>query len=354
MNNPFEIFGGLDVRTEELQEKSVLDAVLDLEGKIIDQYKDGKIFTPNKDHGKIYEILYDSIKESLKEIGLTEKTISQYINARENRTDDYEAVIRGMYSAAILEISCTENPDEEIIIDGCGKIFNYLFYYVKHASNISIQNFKGNHILGHAGNFGGNIKRVSLKNIEGDYTLGTLAENGNAEYLILNQIRGDNTLWYAGSRKGDVKHLVIENITGYNTLCNAAIESGTLKHVYLRKVKGNNTLQVAGCNNGNIEYLNLHTIEGDGTLRDAGNFSGSMKKIILNDVLGYDTLRDIGISNGTVENIFREHEVNEHQKSILSQIQTIVETMHTLSSEEQTKAHDQIARLQIEIFAGEK
>jgi len=55
-----------------------------------------------------------------------------------------------------------------------------------------------------------------------------------------------------------------------------------------------------------------------------------------------------------VANILREYQLTEKQKNILLQIETIAKTIHTLSFEQQEKAHDEIAELKEEIFLEKK
>ena len=102
-----------------------------------------------------------------------------------------------------------------------------------------------------------------------------------------------------------------------------------------------------------VKNLTLTNIKGDETLYNAGSQKGSAQNITLSRIEGKETLKYSGSDKGIAKQILQEKELTEKQKNLLSRIETIVETIHTLSFEQQRVAHDEIARLQIEIFAGE-
>ncbi len=278
----FDDFGDVKVREETIPEKSYLEKVLEVEKEILEIYKeDGRFEDFSDHHFEAYQLLHKKTQEKLANIKITQKILQEYIDARENSEENTQALIRGMYSAALLEIISTKTPETHTFIDGKGKTFNYLFYHIHNVKNLTLTNIKGNNIL------------------EG-----------------------------AGGNGGSATHIILHHITGNDLLYNASI-------------------------NGSATHITLHNITGDNILSDVGSWNGSAKYITLTNIKGYNTLPNPGW-NGSAEHILEEHQLNEKQKSILSQIQTIVETIHTLSLEEQTKVHKQIARLQEEIFEEEK
>ena len=325
----FEEFGEVKVREEIPVPKSDLEKVLDIEEEIIREYERDERFEQHSKEEHIgWQLICTTLQEKLADIKINPELLQGYINARENSEENTQARIRGMYSAALLEIIATKIPETHTLIDGKGKTFNYLFYHIHNIKNLAIRNIKGNHILGMAGAFNGSVKILTLQNITGNNTLAYAGWNGNVTHITLQNIRGDNTLYCAGNYHGSATHITLTNITGDCTLYYAGSYRGSAKNIILQHITGNHTLQLASSN-------------------------GSAINITLHNIKGHNTLNHAGENHGSVTNILQENELTKKQKSILSQIETMVENMHTLSSEEQKAAYDKIAQLQEEIFAGE-
>ncbi len=280
----FEELAKIETRKEMKVLKSDLEKVLNIEEKIIKKYENDERFKLySGKHFEAYQSLYTTVQEKFSNREITPSLLQGYIDARDNTEKDTRAIIRGMYSAALLEIISTKKPETHTFIDGKGKTFNYLFYHIHNVKNLTLINIIGHNTLANAGLNGGNVENITL-----------------------HKITGDCTLSFAGRGKGSAKHITLQDI------------------------KGNNTLSYAGWN------------------------GGSAQNITLRDITGHDTLHSADWNNGNLKNILQENQLTEKQKQILSQIELIAQTMYLLSFEEQTRAHDKIARLQKEIFAGEK
>ncbi len=304
----FSYLKDVNARHEKPQEKTALDAVLDLEAKVIAQYKmRDQTRTDSSEQNDAYCKLLRYTQEKIMSIKITQEVLQKYINVRDNSEEDSEAIIRGMYSAALLEIICTTQPEKAILIDGKGKTFNYLFYHVKNASNVLVQNFKGNEILFSAGSYNGRIQNMICNNIMGNYLLQNI-----------------------GRSKGRVKHITAIHIFGNEMLADIASVNGTAKYITAISVKGDTALAYLAGLNGEVEYVAAMNVEGKGIFESPG------------------------LNCGGVKHLIRGNDLDLQQKQILSRIEKIVESMSGLSSEEQKKAHDEIARLQTEIFAGEE
>ena len=326
----FDELAKIEVREERETPKSDLDKILDAEGEIIKQYEKDERFEMNSGkHSEGYQSLYKKTQEKLANIHVTPEILQLYIDARENTEDSPKTVIRGMYSAALLEIICTTQPDTHTFIDGRGKTFDFLFFEIHNIKNLTLINISGNFILYNAG-----------------------SQKGSAEYITLHNITGDWTLGNAGSQKGSAQNITLQKIEGDHTFFEAARNSGNLEHITLTEITGNSTLYNAGYE-GSIANITLSKIKGDETLYNAGSQKGSAQNITLSRIEGKETLKYSGSDKGIAKQILQEKELTEKQKNLLSRIETIVETIHTLSFEQQRVAHDEIARLQIEIFAGE-
>ncbi len=326
----FEDFSKLEVRTETIPEKSDLEKVLDVEKEIIKQYENDKRFEPYKGkHFEAYESLCQSTQEKLTDVTLIPEILQSYIDARDNTEENIQTIIRGMYSSAVLEIILARQPDSYTFIDGREKTFNHLFYCIHHVKNLTLQNIAGNNILYNAGRNNRNIKNIILQNIT-----------------------GNNILYNAGSDKGSVANIILDNVVGYNTLRNAGNWHGIVSNITLNNVKGDNILYQVSWK-GNAKNITLNNVKGHNILYDAGR-NGSVANITLKQTTGNNILWNAGSDKGSVANILREYQLTEKQKNILLQIETIAKTIHTLSFEQQEKAHDEIAELKEEIFLEKK
>ncbi len=322
----FYDFKDVEVRTEIVIEQSEIEKILDIEVEIIKQCKRDRRFNEQSEkHSEAYESLYSLTVRKTKEIDFSSELLQEYLKMRDNEKEDSEAIIRGMYSAALLEIICKANSGKSIFIDGKDKKFNYLFYRAKNASNLTIKNFKGNAIFASVGG-NGQIECITLHNINGNYTFLDSGRNGKMKHIVLSNITGDYTFAYAGGDKGVIEHTILIDITGERTFTNAATR-GTLKHLTLTNIKGDNTFA-------------------------EGNLDGRAEYITLTDITGRHILGPVGL-HGSVEHLLREEDITTKQKEIVKKINELAKSMHSLSFEEQKFEYNEIARLQKEIFAGE-
>ena len=350
----FKGFSDVTVRDELKTEKSDLEKVIDVEEEIIKQYKNDERFELySRGHFEAYRSLYQTTQEKLTDIKITQEILQGYIDAGDNTEENTQARIRGMYSASLLEIISTKTPETTTVIDGRGKTFNYLFYHIHNVKNLTLTNITGGYILKNAGSNHGRATNITLSNIKGNSSLQNAGiHGGSATNITLTNITGNNTLIDAGSHNGSATNITLNDITGDCTLYYAGL-NGSVTNITLTNITGNNTLYDAGSHNGSAINITLTNIQGYYTLFRAGENNGSAKNIILTNIKGAYLLFEAGAYNGSVANILQENQLNKKQKSILSQIETITETMHVLSLEEQSKAHDEIASLQKELFAGE-
>ena len=327
----FDEFGDMKVREIKFVEDSTLEKILKIEEEIIKEYEQDERFKKYRgEHKKAYPSLCQLTHKKIEDIPINNLLLQEYIDARDNSKKNTQALIRGMYSAALLELSCIQNKNEQIMIDGHGKTFNYLFHHVKNASNVLVQNFKGDGILQKAGINEGKIENITCINITGNDLLFHAGKNkGNAKSIICSDITGNDSLLGIGSNDGNTKHIIVKNVKGERTLYDMGIESGSAEYITCIEIIGAKTLSYAGNWGGKIEYLTFQ--KGEGNLNfSQSKLRGNSEKCILNEK--FLTIK---------------------QKSILYRIEKIVDTMHTLPYSEQKNVHDEIAQLQKEIFAGE-
>ncbi len=347
----FNRFGDVTVRNEVRQEKSDLEKVIDIEEEIIKKYERNERFKPYQPrHDKSYQILRVATQEKIKDITITPKILQEYIDARENKEDDPIAVIRGMYSSALLELICIKNQNTNTIIDGKNKTFNYLFYHIHNVKNLTLQNIQGNCILADAGCNKGTIAYLTLSNIKGNGLLSYLANHdGNAKNIILTNIIGDHTLFFAGANYGKITYLTLSNIIGTATLSCAGNRRGIIKNITLQDITGDNTLQNAVRFEGNAKNIILSNVKGERILDGAAYYNGNIKQVAFNYIIN-ETSAISPHLGGTMKSIFKENKIKTWQKEKISEINTIASLIHTLPLSEQKAAHERIAQLQKEIF----
>ncbi len=347
----FREFSDVESREEIPQIVSDLEKVLDIETEMIKQYKNSNIFELyHSENPQAYKLIHSETEERLRDINLDSNLLQQYIDARENKEMDIVAIIRGMYSAALLEIITTKKPHTQTIIDGNNRnrTWNFLFSHVKHAKNVAVKNIKGNYILSFAGSYGGNVEGISCENIRGSYTLSHAgSDSGKIEYLLLSNIKGHKTLEGASMHKGNLQKTVLHNIKGDFTFSGSRMLSGNIQDITLHDIEGDYTLTAMG-DEYKIKNVVLTKIKGDDTFSSI-DCACKVNCTAFNHIIGEGTLKDTGFSFN--RSILLEHQLNEPQKKIILEIEKIAESMHTLSLAEQKIAHDEIAELQTEIFS---
>ncbi len=331
MGGMFDEFKGL-VSREEKQQKTALDFVLDGEAKVIEKYVDAKPPLFDYEQYELYELILEETREKLQGTVPSPELIQTYVSSRENQNEDREAIIRGMYSASLLEIMCTTESDAYISIDGKGKVWNYLFLHVKHAKNITVKNIKGDFILACAGSRNGNVAYVLLDTIEGEETLSNAGDKGRIEHVLLNNVKGNKTLSWAGTQ-GYVQYLIMNNVAGKDILRYVGERGGMVKDVTIK--------------NSSESYYVFKELFSDGSV-DYFIFSNSKTEFSFCKSKKKSKLNVSPFQDGP------KAPIKESQKETLAKIVWLTESMSALSFEEQKKMHDEIARLQIKLFEEER
>ncbi len=346
----FDDLKNVTAREETPTPKSDVEKVLDIETKIIEEYQTDIRVSEQSEHYELYRTIYLSAQEKIKNITLTLEILQNYIFSRENTEETKETLLRGMYSAFLLETICRNQPELEIIIDGRNKRFNYLFYNAHYVKKLKLNNIKGDKILAASGANGGEIEQITLTNIVGDWILHEAgSRKGSAKYITCSKIEGNHTLSRAGNSNGTAENIICTNIFGNGTFGNAADE-GKLEHVTCVRLSAYYNFGSAGNNQGRLRYI-ICSNSGN-TFDNAGENSDEIEHILLNKEKRNERLtkvKESDISEYRLEKI----ELSTNQTHILTRILILAGKAHTLSFEEQKKAHDEIAQLQEEIFAGE-
>ncbi len=330
----FEELQDVDVRDEVQQEKSDLEKVLEIEDKIMKQYKTDERAKDIENHDGLYDSLYADVQEKIKEISFSPKILQNYIDVRNNTTEYSEAHILGMYSAALLEHLCTTQPNTQIVIDGKDKTFNYLFYHVKNVKYLTLKNMKGRGILQNAGRNHGKIESIMLNNIIGDFTLYNAGSNhGIITYVTAENIKGDFTLAFIGSEKGNAKCILLNDSIGNEAFHSAGVINGNATHITVNNVVDRIFLST---------YWSLIDI----SYLTVTNETKKGKQILI-----IDAFQEFRSSE---QLLIEKKRITKQQQEISTKISIIGKSMSELSFEEQKNAHDKIAELQKEPFTEEK
>ncbi len=284
----FTEFEDVQVREETILLKSPLEQVLEGEDYILKTYNSMKVM--QDDDSKVHEIyvsILSYVKEKIKEDSITPKVIEEYLSARENNKKDNEAILRGMYSSVLLEIACAQT-EKNIFFRGNGKTWNFLFYHIHHARNITIADFIGESIFEWGGSFGGSIENSTAKNIFGERLYKNVGSwSGSAKHILAEHIKGGGIFVYAGEEKGTAEDIQVIDAEGTSILAYAG-RAGNLKNVVAKKIKGDFALSRIGSERGNAEYIVASDLEGNSILASSGSNKGSIKKAVIKNLKGSD------------------------------------------------------------------
>ncbi len=259
----FKELADTSVREEKSGEKSALEHILDCEKNIIDTFLKDEVFEGGYiTNGLLYEELIIKTQNILQQDFISESMIQAYIHSRENTAKDTEAHLRGMYSSALLQLLCMKNSNQ-VTIDGRGKEFNFLFFMLKYAGNVTVKNFRGKNILAGAGSFGGSIKNIDVSNIIGDGVLRYCAiVKGKAENIVATRLKGAYLISSVGADNGSAKNVTITNCVGDNILSWLGCQEGSAENIVATYLIGDNALAMTSANKGYAKNVASSWIKG--------------------------------------------------------------------------------------------
>ena len=378
--NLFDEYSDMSVRQENERETSSLDRILEIEKKMIERYKNNYSFRRHSgEHILAYTDIKKTVLTEIKDILITPELLQEYIVARENVPQTKEEIIRGMYSAVLLEKICQKNK-KEITLDAHNKTWNFLFYYAHKVKNISLKNCVGDWILGYAGSQKGSIENIFLEHIIGNTTMKRIGSyGGKADNITLCSSKGEYNLSFAGSTLGSAKNITVYDVQGNCLLLESGTEFGSIQNVVCSNIVGDAILVGAGFQSGHAKHITLLGNKGNRLLADGGSYSGELEYIIASDSFGEEILSCIGDKLGrashivtqniekdldfqksqnekseTLSSILCEKDLTQKQKDILQKIKKISELLHTKSFTQRKRDHTKIAMLQEKMFEEEK
>ncbi len=342
----FHDFGNVDVRNERITQQSDLEKLLKIEDEILALHPSSTKRYSAFQCNILYTTILKKTEELLQGINLTNNLLQEYISNRENHGENDDAVVRGMYSGALLQI-LSKNKEEVIQIIGSEKKFDYLFYYVKETKNVIVKNVIGNNLFCHAGSYGGKISHIYVTNIKGINTLGFIGnEKGRAEHIVAVDITGSFSFCELGSL-GYAKNITAINCRGDFSFFRAG-RIGEIHNLTISNAKGNNILSTMADTQGKCSGLIASQIEGNDTLEMAGTQKGTIENVTLAEIEGKDLLVAANIKG------YRMHKrLPSRKQDILDEIERSVKEMFDKNAQYQMSESLKIAQLQEELFVEE-
>ena len=332
----FDDLKNVTAREETPTPKSDLERVLDVEKIILEKYKNiqriFKTYVEDKTVLRLYQRIYNRIEQELSNGVINEKILQEYIDARENSRTLENPIIRGYFSAVLLEIANQTSP--YITIDGRNRRWDYLFSPVRNVKNLYIKNVVGEFILYRAGSQG-NIENVFAKNIQGNHSLSSIGKCGQAKNIIVTQAGyGERVLFQAG-RGGDIQNLILTD-SKIDESCGVLCGYGGIgSNVLLHNVSGEGTLGFAG-KEGKIKNICLSTTADSKLFLQ--NF-GELDNLISDRTIPYFQGRN---------KPFRLFSV--HTKETVEKILERIKQLPELMGEKRAEMHREIAELQKELY----
>ncbi len=299
----FDQFKDIEARDEIPIVESTIEKLLALETKVINAHLENRwVDDQTRELERIYTKIITQVREELP-LQLTEEILQEYIDCRENRETDRAAKIRGMYSAALVDMFQEQNPDTPLTIDGNGRRWNYLFYHVKKVKYLNLTNVRGEYILAFAG-----------------------TERGSIEDVIVQNIEGDNLFTNAATFYGKMKKVTFQNCSGEELFFNMGAHDGTVNTIFLDNIKGRIALGITFDEKEDTEKLYLKNPDKSPLAFTTNNNLTKRKKILLH------------------ENCAQE------KSSIVQEIETLTGEMISKTKEEPKKGYEVLSKLYERLF----
>ncbi len=231
--------------------------------------------------------------------------------------------------------------------------------------NVTVLNNKGYLLLSRLGE-SGSAKNIRVINSEGNFLLSQECQddtNGILENVFIADSISDFLLQKVGCKKNIARNIVLSNVKGARILSNSA-NKGTLENVVVTDSNSSKMLAESSTSihsvampreesilqkiiiaNGETELLLKNS--GTKTIPDC-TIGKAVTDVITYNVTGFGIFDSATIENHTPAETF-----SEQKKEIFDAILLLVKEMKNMPVTKQEKAHEQIARLQKEIFSEE-
>ncbi len=244
------------------REESVLEKLLKIEERVVQEYV-GKVAVLYKEnHDNIYLPLYTSLSSALP--SYTEQDLQALIRAKANNGyNDKEAQVLGIYTGVLLHV-LTERCEQEkkptvFTFDLNENEFHYLFYFAKRAGEVTVRRVKGNRTCSLMGSYGGQVEKLVIEQNKGDGAAWSAGnEGGKIGTLLINQNKGNCAAWRAGSDGGKIGTLLINENTGSHAAQWAGSDRGKIGTLLIIQNTGDYVAWSAGRFGGKIDTLALY------------------------------------------------------------------------------------------------
>ncbi len=236
---------------------------------------------------------------------------------------------------------------------------NYLFQNAANekglAENISLTNISGNYLFSKAGRNKGILRNISLSNCKGDQIFAESGKNGFIENINLTNCSGFGIFNHAGTDEGTLQNIVLQDISSDMLFSWAGSESGVIKNIVAIHTQGQNAFEYVG----NVlpfknkkEPQSKNIIIGNHQGICLLDHAGERETPLLNVLTEGELLREAFRGSHT-ENVLAAETISDKQKNMLEEIKKLARGIAEKSISEQEQMHNEIARLQKEIFKEE-
>ena len=254
-----DLIGIQGARDIKEREESVLERLLKIEERVVQEYVGKVTDSLEKNHEQIYLPLYTSLSSALS--SYTEQDLQDLLRAKANNGyNDKEAQVLSIYTGVLLHVVTERCEQEEksttFTFDLNENEFHYLFYFAKRAGEVTIRKVKGKKTCSFMGSYGGQVKKLVIEQNTGNYAAGWAGSfRGTIGTLLIKQNTGNYAAYGAGSSEGTIGALLITQNTGYGAVWGAGRYGGTIDTLLITQNKGNYTAQLAGSDGGTIGTL---------------------------------------------------------------------------------------------------
>ena len=349
-------------RNVQIRNPALIERLVDAGDKIVDkhfkQMPDQDALDEVKRMDGFYSKIYNEVMLAASNINFDEQDIATFVRAKASHDlIGKQAQVLGVYSGCLAQLLTERNALQgkrtTIHLDGEGSAFDYLFYFARVLDTVILENFKGDEILAHVGNFGGRADTLVCNGIKGYSCLLSVGSyNGKVNKAIAIDVEGSGTLMSSGSDRGYVSQVFGISLKGDASLSSCATTYGFVEQVIGVGVTDGSDNLSAICTlddaAGAVNQILAVDINGSGTLNNTGNKKSRINEVIYDGIVGSDimnlNLMDSGICREVID---REQVRATHSPFQAERIETTIALVRSLKD----KPYQEVIKIADQIYA---
>ena len=317
----FDELKGIDeARDVQARPQTTLEKLLEIERRIVPEfaslllnapYDDGFQDAKRDDYLELVcSQLYTRLKETeLADVELTESDISAFVSAISNNEYQYHASMAlGYFTGNLVTILTQRNKvkgtSTKIYVNGNGNRFDYLFYGVKEADELVIDNFEGDYICSLAGTLGGRITSLVIQNCRGEHLAsGAGSWLGRLDNLCMIDNKGKGAAYSVGSNSGVAGNVVVINQEGDETASSIGGVHGRVGNVIIINNRGNEAAKSIAWGQGRANKVIILNNEGDEAAKYCAQQQGKVNYLIILNNKGKLAAQEVAKSHGQADTV---------------------------------------------------